>query len=294
VDIVNDGKFTLIGKTDMPHLQGAIRALALPVLDGVQVMQARAEWIDVFSQAKGVGIMPPGVAPRSPEGLAFLDAIRTLRGPGGIGALPNGSEFKFHGLSAEASTCFKDALDVDDTYIAAILTGTDLSAGTGGVYKAPVFWGILRSTVGDDLSATVRGVNAGHVYPYCRFNYAAAIEEAAGWEDPALSIPLPDPERAQRAADYAAACKAHAEIVTTRRAAGYDVTQEESDKIAEALGLDDRPRLMPGPPPTGIAIGDVKVEAPPEEKPAETGSDAGASAPRDDSAAEEPQKDEAA
>lgn len=264
VDIVNDGKFTLIGKTDIPHLQGAIRALALPVLDGVQVMQARAEWIDVFSQAKGVGIMPQGVAPRSPEGLAFLDAIRTLRGPGGIGALPFGSDFKFHGLSAEASTCFTDALSVDDTYIAAILTGTDLSAGTGGVYKAPVFWGILRSTVGDDLSATVRGINAGHVYPYVKFNYEAAIEEG-DWETvaedadgtevqqprrslplanyPALSIPLPDPERAQRAADYAAACEKHTVIVKARREAGYVVTQEDSDKIAESLGLDDRPVL---------------------------------------------------
>jgi hypothetical protein len=359
IDIVNDGKFTLIGKTDIPHLQGAIRALALPVLDGVQVMQARAEWIDVFSQAKGVGIMPQGVAPRSPEGLAFLDAIRTLRGPGGIGALPFGSEFKFHGLSAEASTCFKDALEVDDTYIAAILTGTDLSAGTGGVYKAPVFWGILRSTVGDDLSATVRGINAGHVYPYCRFNYAAAIDEG-DWDTvaegeggtevqqrrsidvdkyPALSIPLPDPERAQRAQDYADACKAHTEIVNERRAAGYVVTQEDSDKIAESLGLDDRPvladktdaptaRLDLAPtdlakvvrvdearksrdlPPIGDERGDLTIAEldamskakatenasanEPDAQPAETGSDAGTSAPRDDSAAEEPQKDEAA
>jgi hypothetical protein len=287
IDIVNDGKFTLIGKTDMPHMQGAIRALALPVLDGVQVMQARAEWIDMFASAKGVGIMPQGVAPRSPEGLAFLEAIRTLRGPGGIGALPFGSDFKFHGLKAEASTCFNDALKVDDTYIAAVLTGTDLSAGTVGVYKAPVFWGILRSTVGDDLSAVVRGINAGHVFGYVKFNYAAAAEEE-GWETvataddgtevqqrrdldvakfPALSIPLPDPERAQRAADYADACKRHTEIVVGRRAAGYEVTQEDSDKIAESLGLDDRPRLLPAAPPASVTLGDVKVEAPTEPDP---------------------------
>lgn len=297
IDIANDGKFTLIGKTETPHLQGAVRALALPVLDGVQVMQARAEWIDMYAQAKGIGIMPEGVAVRSPEGLAFLDAIRTLRGPGGIGALPHGSDFKFHGLTADASTCFKDALQVDDTYIAAVLTGTDLSAGTGGVYKAPVFWGILRSTVGDDLSATVRGINAGHVYPYVRFNYEAAVESDE-WETvataddgtetqqrrpltlakyPALSIPLPDPERARRAADYAASCKSHAEIVVTRRAAGYVVTQIESDKIAESLGLDDRPKLLPEPPPANVSIGDVKVDAAPD--PAQDNSNAAEKAP---------------
>ena len=239
VDILNDGKFTLIGKTDIPHMQGAIRGLMLPALDGVQVIQARAQWIDRYSDPKFIATMPPNIAPKSDIGRALYAAIATMRGPGGYGVLPNGTTFQAVGLDSKASTCFKDALESDATYIAAVLTGTDLSAGTGGVYKAPVFWGILRSTVGDDLAAQKRGINHGHVYPYTRFNYEAGIEEAEErglWVDPVLDIPLPNPETDAQNAANATRQQAFYAAIGAEKDAGGAMTQERVDALAKLHG----------------------------------------------------------
>ncbi len=195
VDILNDGKFTLGGKTDTPHLQGAIRALATEALDGVQTKQARAQWISRYADPKLVGYMPPGVAVRSPEGNAFFACLQSLRNPGGYGALPNGSKLEAVGLDSKASTSFGESLNSSTAFIYAILTGADPSSASGAVYKSPQDADVLHATIGDDLSAQNRAINWGHVYHFTRFNHAAAIEEAgARWTDPVLSTPLPDPK----------------------------------------------------------------------------------------------------
>lgn len=238
VDIVNDGKFTLLGKTEIPHLQGAVRALMLPVLDGVQVIQARAQWIDRYSDPKSIATLPPNVQARSDIGKALYAAIATIRGPGGFGVLPYGSQYDVVGLEAKASTCFVDALRSDDSYINAILTGVDTGAD-GGVYKPVVFWGILRSTVGDDLAATNRGINQGHVYPYTRFNYEAGIEEAEArglWEDPVLETPLPDPEADARAAALISKLKGAHEVLAAERANNCEITQARIEQIWAGIG----------------------------------------------------------
>lgn len=237
-DILNDGKFTIIGKTDTPHLQGAIRALALPVLDGIQVIQARAQWIDRFSDPKFIATMPPDVAARSDIGKALYRAIELIRGPGGWGVVPNGTVVTAVGLEAKASVCFKDALDSDDSYIGAILTGINTGAD-GGVYKPLVFWGILRSTVGDDLAAQNRGINQGHVYPYTIFNYSAAIEqdrERGTWTDPVLDTPLPDPEADARNKAYIDKMKGAAELLKMERENGADDLQARADIHYAAIG----------------------------------------------------------
>lgn len=243
IDITNDGKFTIIGKTDVPHLQGAIRALILPTLDGAQVMQARAQWIDRYSDPKLAGTMPEKVSVQGDEGKAMYAAMRDIRGPGGFGVFPHGSALAWTGLEAKASTCFKDALGEDSAYINAILTGVDTSAD-GGVYKPLVFWGILRSTVGDDLASTVRGINLGHVFPYTRFNYPEGIEDdiARGtWVDPVLSVPLPDPEKDARIAEDDKRATALLVRITARREAGIVTTQDDADALADAL---ETPRVV--------------------------------------------------
>lgn len=243
IDITNDGKFTIIGKTDVPHLQGAIRALILPTLDGAQVMQARAQWIDRFSDPKLAMTMPEKVAIQGDEGKAMYAAARDIRGPGGFGVFPFGSVVQWTGLDSKASTCFKDALGEDSAYINAILTGVDTSAD-GGVYKPLVFWGILRSTVGDDLACTVRGINLGHVYPYSRFNYEDGIStdtERGTWVDPALSVPLPDPEKDARIAEDDKRATALLTRIALRRETGVVTTQEDADALADAL---ETPRIV--------------------------------------------------
>lgn len=239
VDIsTGDGKFTLIGKRDTPHHDGAVRALMLPVLDGVQTIQCRSHWIDAFSSPKVVGELPPDIAARSDIGRALYAAIATMRGPGGFGVVPHGSNVQWVGLDDKASKCFADALRSDDSYINQILTGVD-TGSDGGVYKPLVFWGILRSTVGDDLAATNRGINQGHVRPYTWFNYEAAIEDAKSrgiWEDPVLDTPLPDPEADARAEAFIAKMKGAHDVIKSERENGCDVTQERIAQIFEAIG----------------------------------------------------------
>lgn len=250
VDILNDGKFTLIGKTDTPHLQGAIRALMMPVLDGVQVVQARAQWIDRFSDPKFIATLPPDIAARSDVGKALFAAIQTIRGPGGWGVVPNGTIVKAVGLEAKASACFKDALESDNGYIGAILTGIDANSNVG-VYKPKEFWGVLRSTVGDDLAAINRGINQGHVYPYTIFSYEEGIRadrERGTWVDPVLSTPLPDPEKDARVkADNDRAAMLE-DRIAKRREVGIVTTQDDADAMADAL---DTPRVV---------LADVKIK----------------------------------
>ncbi len=256
IDICDDGKFTLIGKTDVPHLQGAVRALAFPVLDGAQVQQARAQWINRYSDPKLVAYMPKGVQVNGPEGLAFMRCLQSLRNPGGFGALPDGSSLQAIGLDSKASASFKEALDSDIAMIYAVLTGTDLSAGTGGVYTSPLFGDILRATVGDDLAAQNRGVNQGHVAPYIRFNYAAAvaIDTARGvWVDPVLSTPLPDPEADARIDSKAKRMAALVTQVAAEKAAGADMTQDRV--IAIAAELEVEPFILAAQAPGAQSFG---------------------------------------
>ncbi len=144
IDIVSgDGKFTLIGDTEEPHFEGAIRAAGLEVLDGTLVKQARASYVDRYGNPKWVGIMPEGVATRSPEGDAYFEALLEIQGPNGFGALPHGSEYKVEALTSSQSSVFKDSLENVWQYVAAIYLGSDgtMTRGTG-VYSAPIFAGV--------------------------------------------------------------------------------------------------------------------------------------------------------
>jgi hypothetical protein len=246
VDITNDGKFTLIGKTDVPHLQGAIRSLAVPVLDGAQVQAARAQWINRYSDPKLVAFMPQGVGVGTDIGQAFMRALASLRNPGGFGALPHGSALQSVGLDSKASASFKEALDSDIALIYAILTGTDLSSGSGGVYTSPLFGDILSSTVGDDIAAQNRAINQGHVYPYTRFNHRDAIETDISrgvWVDPVLWTPLPDPKADARIESKAKHRKALSDQIVADKAAGLDVTQDHVATLAEEFGIETAPVL---------------------------------------------------
>ena len=233
IDILNDGKFTIGGKTDIPHLQGALRSLLLPVFDGSQVIQARANWIDKYSDPKWLGEMPEGQGPRSPEGKAFYEAMRTMQAPGGVGAFPHGSKVTIQGLSAEASAAFKEALDSDNSYVGKVLTGLDTNA-SGGVYKPKDFWGILHSTVGDDIAATVRSVNIAIAHE-TRFNYGDALAEK---DYPALEIPLPDPEADARYDAAAKRQRAYTDQLVADRAAGLVVDADRNAELAAIAGAE--------------------------------------------------------
>lgn len=246
VDIVSgDGKFTLLADTEEPHFDGAIRALALEVLDGSLTKQARNSYIDRYGNPKWVGFMPPNTSVRSPEGDAMFDALETLQGPDGTGVLPSGADFKTAQMTSAQNSVFDSALENVWRHVAAALLGSDgtMSPSTG-VYSAPIFAGVRRDLIDQVLKCMVRGVNMGHVAPFLSLNYAASIAEASGWVDPVLDIPLPDPEAEARMKAYKERALGLSEIVEKERKAGFVVTQERVDQIAYELGV-AAPKLGP-------------------------------------------------
>jgi len=239
VDIINgDGKFTLIGDTTEPHLDGAIRALGTEILDGSLVKQARASYVDRYGNPKWVVKMPPNVQTNSPKGQSFFSAVQTIQGPDGVGIFPHGTEYEAVQMTAQQSTVFKDSLDNIWQYVAAILLGTDgtMSPSTG-VYSAPIFAGVRRDIVQRRLMAMVRGVNSGHIAPWLVFNYATSIAMASGWVEPALDIPLPDPQADARIKSYAERVMLLPKIVKAERDAGFIVDQTRVNQLAERLDI---------------------------------------------------------
>lgn len=260
VDILNDGKFTMIADSDEPHFLGAIVALGEEGFDGKATQRARASYVNRYGNPKWVAVMPEGVAVRSPEGDALLQAIQTIQGPDGVGVVPFGTEYDIKGLTASQSTTFSDALNSNWQYVAAALLGSDgtMTRGTG-VYSAPIFAGVRRDLVDRDLKAAVRGVNLGHVIPYCRGNYQAAIEEARAFVLPALDIPLPDPDADTRIKSYSDRVKALHEIVKAERDAGFEVTQERVEQLAASMSIEPPTLLVSAVATTQLQLAPTDV-----------------------------------
>lgn len=239
VDIISgDGKFTLVGDTDEPHFDGAIRALALETLQGQLAKHARASYIDRYGNPKWVGFMPEGVAVNSDEGDAMFEAIDTLMGPEGFGVLPNGSDYKTAQMQAGQNSVFDSALDNVWRFVAAILLGSDgtMSPSTG-VYSAPIFAGVRRDLIDRMLKAIVRAVNAGHVAPWLALNYAGSIAVASGWKSPVLEIPLPDPAKDERIKSFGERAEKLTTLIREERSAGMEITQERVDQLAKELDV---------------------------------------------------------
>ncbi len=240
VDIISgDGKFTLLADTEEPHFGGAIRALALEVLDGSLVKQARASYIDKYGNPKWIGTMPEDVGTNTVEGDAMFDAMETIQGPDGFGVLPHGAAFEVAEMSAAQNSIFESSLDNVWQFVAAILLGSDGTMTPGnGVYTAPIFAGVRRDLIDRMLKTMVRGVNMGHIAPSLEYNYATSIAETSGWVAPVLSIPLPDPDADQRTDSNAKRLLKLHEIVKAERDSGCVVNQERVNQIAEKLDVD--------------------------------------------------------
>ncbi len=239
IDVLNDGKFTLVADMEEPHLYcAAILALADSVMQGVQANQACASYVEMYGRPKPVAIMPPKVGVRSDEGAAFLSAVEDVREVDGVIVMANGSELSFAQLAAETSQVFVDTDERVWKYVAAILLGSDGTISKSGVYESPDFAGVRHDIVDRDLKCSVRGINDGHVRTYVYLNYSAAIEQAKArglWVDPVLEIPLPDPAAAARIEAKTKQRKALSDQVIADRAAGAVVDQDHVNAIAADL-----------------------------------------------------------
>ncbi len=236
VDIIDgDGKWSLIGDTDFPHYDGAVRALGAECLAGMYAQASRNSYADRHGDPKPVGTMPDKMVPNSPEGDAFFDAMYQITEPGAYAALPHGSDIKMLEASAQTSSVFKDILDNVWQHVAAALLGSDgtMSKGTG-VYSAPVFAGVRLDLVRTVVKAIMRALNVGRIRPYVAVNYG--LDRVSPL--PALDLPLPDVDKDARTKSYGDRVTTLHAILAAEKDNGCDVTQERVNQLAASLDVE--------------------------------------------------------
>lgn len=268
IEICNDGKFTMVEDEQEGHLTAAICALGEEAFAGKITQQARLSFLNFFGEPK-LWAMPPehiatGIDDDDGTGGSFWRCIQTIRGPGGFGVLPHGSQLQAVGISGEGSKAFSDALVDAIIHVFMVLVGSAGTIGNGAnqgggeVYQPAKggAWKVRHDLIARPTLAIVRALNAGHVAPYVDQNYGdevARARKAGAWKDPVLAIPIPAPDRDERIASDVTRIKALAEIVQVERAAGAEVTQDRVEKLAERLEVPAF-TLLAGPPITIEAV----------------------------------------
>jgi hypothetical protein len=247
IEIKNDGKFTLVEDEQEGHLTGAIVALGDEALAGKITQESRNSFLDFFGKPKLYATLPEKVPTHGEAGDAFAAAVETIYGPDGRGVLPYGSLMEAVSIPGEGSKAFQDALLDVIIHIYMVLTGSAGTIGSGGPTGAGPYqpqkggpWNVRHDLIARPTIAIVRGLNQGHIAPFCDGNYAEAIErakKAGAWKCPILEIPIPQPDRDERIKSVVEREKARTEIIDSRRTSGIMVDQDEADKIADDLDL---------------------------------------------------------
>jgi hypothetical protein len=146
-------------------------------------------------------------------------------------------------ISGEGSGAFKEALVDHIIHIYMVLTGSAGTIGSGsatgaGPYQAQKggVWNVRHDLIALPVTAMARGINQGHIAPYCDENYADAIaraKRAGAWKPTILEVPLPAPDREERIKGDIERDKALVEQLIRIREAGGIVDQETLDRRAE-------------------------------------------------------------
>ncbi len=277
VEITNDGKFTMVEDEQEGHLSAAICALGEETLLGKITQQSRASFLNFFGEPK-LWATPPehvatGIDDADGTGGAFWSCIQTIRGPGGFGVLPHGSQLQAVGISGEGSNAFSTALLDAIIHIFMVLTGSAGTIGASGVQGAGPYqaqkggaWNVRHDLIARPTLAIARALNQGHIAPYVDQNYGdevARARRAGAWKDPVLDIPIPAPDRDERTAQDAARQKLLIEIVNGERAAGAEVTQDRVEKLAALIEAQPF-RLVGGGAPLTLDAIEKKIIAPDE------------------------------
>lgn len=245
VEICNDGKFTLVIDSNRGHTEGAIVAIAEEAFAGKLTQEARNNWIQFFGSPKIYMTLPEKRSTHGEDGDAFAVAAETIYGPDGRGIVPYGTKIDTVALTGEGSKAFQDSLLDAIIHIFMVLTGSAGTIGSGGPTGAGPYqpqkggpWNVRHDLVARPTIAIVRGINQGHIAPYCDENYSEAIaraKRAGTWEYPTLVVPIDDPDRDQRIESLIKREDARTEIIRNRREVGIMVTQEDADALAEEL-----------------------------------------------------------
>lgn len=254
--IHGDGHWVLIGNGERPHELGAILALGLSYVGGEIQRRDRANLSEAAGRAVPVATLPEQVGVKDEAGQAVQDAIIQLGRPRRGIVVPHGTTVEPFQIASDTSF-FTEALKDELQLVAFALLGQSgtMAQGSGGVYTAPVFEGVLESLIDGDHEATVRGWLEGISRPYVAVN------------DYAIDPPGLIGERPQDVVAKAKSAGERATLLGTTvkawRDAGLDPTQDDVDQLAASLGTQTvKIGAMPAPAPVKAPpSNDTKQEA---------------------------------
>lgn len=237
VDIIpGDGKWSWFGTSDLPHYNGAVRAVGLEYLAGGFTDADMRSFANRYGAPKPLLTMPEGVGADTPEGDLMYAVARTITEPDSFGLLPYGADGKMLQVASAQTSIFTDIKAGNWMAVAAALLGSDgtMSKDTG-VYPSPSLANAKYEIIRDDNETIVRGTNTGRIRPWAFINYGDQIAEK---DVPYLDIPLPDADQDARTKSYGERAERMHSLVKGERDAGGIVTQERVNQIAESLNVE--------------------------------------------------------
>ena len=203
--------------------------------------------------AKVVGALPEGVPLQdsddegnttiSDEAAAFLELLEDLAGldmP--VGIKPAGSEVDYLMNTSRAWEVWERLMQNAEKAAARAYLGTDGTLGSmGGAPGVDIeqLFGVATTIVQGDISAITKGIRTGILEPWCAVNFG----DSAACPKRKYRIVDPDEKRAeedeQRKRDELVKNEAaYTEAIKARREAGFEVTQEWADNLADRLGVE--------------------------------------------------------
>lgn len=234
-----DGRWVLFAPhgSTRPHMQSALRALAIPFL--IRSF-TRRDWAR-RSEIEGVGVrkakVPKQADPRVVD--KFLSEVRALGAETTL-RLPEGFDFEIAVADAAASLSFEKLLAHCDTAITLTLLGQNLTTQIeGGSFAAAgVHAAVQLVRIKSDVAMLGTTGRQQILFPWVQKNEPDAAEDAAPW-------PILDATPPEDLAKYAAALQSLGQALPALVAADIDV--EPLLKRFELKRL-DRPEPSPEPP----------------------------------------------
>ena len=233
------GLWTVIGHGKRPHLDGAVRAVALEYVGG------GLAWRDRLSRSAGAGRNVPiaelreGIAVNDEIGKSVQAMVASLGLPNRGGVVPSGTKITPLNLDASDAGYFSSLESDQLTRIAlAILGQSGTLTKDGKVYTSPLFGDVAEYLVEDDVGAVEIGIRTGLFAPLVALDYPNVSPR----DVPKLVGPLPDTGEAERIKLFGERLIAFHAAIEAEKQNGFIVDQERVNVLADRYGVPP-PRL---------------------------------------------------
>lgn len=256
-----DGRWVVFRRYDIdPWKHGAILAAALVWARHAYALRDWAKSSVAHGMTKVVGNLPTGVhlqtaddagnSGLSVEAAAFLEILRGLASDDQpIAIKPDGAGIEFVTNTSTAWQVFKELVANAETAAARVYLGTDGTLGSkGGAPGVDIqaLFGVAFTRIEGDLKCIERALLTGVIEPWTAINFGDSTLA------PRRRYKLVDEDSDAARASAAVRSTAFYDEIDRAKAAGFAITQEFVDRIAEKHGV-DAPLLATAPAPAPAA-----------------------------------------